>query len=60
LAELTNLIGLSLWNSQVSDISALAGLINLATLRLGNNQQISDEQIAELIEALPDTEILAD
>lgn len=57
LAGLTNLKTLALsYNDQISDISVLFGLANLEKLYL-QGLPISDEQFAELKEALPNTEI---
>ena len=59
LAKLTNLTVLNLINNKINEINVLKGLTNLTQLGLAGNQ-ISAEQIAELREALPNTEIWAD
>ena len=59
LGKLTNLTTLVLYGNQISDVSALSGLTNLTDLFLTNNP-LSAGQIAELMEALPDTEIYSD
>ena len=59
LANFANLTDLSLVGNQISDVRPLKGLTNLAFLMLGNNP-LTAEQIAELREALPNTQIFAD
>lgn len=59
LTGLTNLTHLLLYNNQISDTSELKKMTNLIRLDLTNNPLTAD-QIAELREALPNTEIVAD
>jgi len=59
LKKMVNLTILSLDGNQITDISTLTELTNLTSLGLRGNP-ISAEQIAELREALPNTEIYAD
>jgi len=56
LAGLINLKGLSIGANPIADISVLFGLLNLERLWL-TGVSISDEQLAELREALPNAEI---
>ena len=59
LANFANLTDLSLVGNQINDVSPLKGLTNLGTLLLSHNP-LTAEQIAELREALPNTQIFAD
>lgn len=57
LMELMNLKSLSLGYAQVRDLSPLAELENLRSLDLRSCRQVSDKQVQELRQALPNCEI---
>jgi len=59
LAGMTDLMQLSLENNQVNDVSVLLELSNLTHLHIKGNPLVF-EQVEELRQALPDTEIFSD
>ncbi|MGN0577907.1 MAG: leucine-rich repeat domain-containing protein, partial [Ruminiclostridium sp.] len=57
LSGLTNLTQLYLYGNKISDISSLSGLTNLTFLNLHYNEDLTQSQVDELQNKLPDCKI---